>query len=426
MEQLNEFLGRLRPADVLDILVVAAFAYVVLAWLRHRTSRRVTLVGLGLLGFFALARSLEMYVTLILLEGLAIVLILAGVIIFQADLRRMAGWLGAWSRRQPQPPGDGQGVIDELTMIMERLAERRIGALVAIRGRERWPAEIAGGVSLDGWVSGPLLQSIFSPDSPGHDGAVLMEGNCVVRFGAQLPLSEWPESAGVGGTRHAAALGLSERSDALVVVVSEERGTISVAEHGELTPLESPAALKDRLVRFWRKHERKEGRRSWRGVWRNAATAVMALALAVTAWAATVGWQTEQVQRTYTVPIELRNLSDRWRVEGPIPAQARVTLAGSEQAFRLLDVEGLMISLDASRLQPGRNRFVIHEGNLSLSSGLDLYDVDPAVISVYARRAESEESEPPDGEEAGDEGAVEGLRLPFGMVTAPGPLPRSW
>lgn len=416
MEQLNELLGGLRPADVLDILVVTAFVYVVLAWLRNRTSRRVTLVGLGLLGFFAVAQWLEMYLTVILLEALAIVLVLTGVIIFQADLRRMAGRLGAWSRRQPQPTGEGEGVVDELATIVGRLVEQRIGALVAIRGRERWPGEIAGGVSLEGWMSGPLLQSIFSPDSPGHDGAVLMEGNCVMSFGAQLPLSEWPESTGDGGgTRHAAALGLTERCDALVVVVSEERGMISVAEHGELTPVESPAALKDRLLAFWRTHQGKVRHRSWRGIWRNTATVVMALTVAVLAWAAVVGWRAEQVQRTFTVPIELRNLSDQWRVEGPVPSQARVTLAGSEQTFRMFNAEELMISLDASQLQPGRNRFVIHEGNLSLNSGLDLYDVDPAVVSIYARRAEEEPAE-----EEGE--AAEGAGLLFGGLTGFAPM----
>lgn len=114
-----------------------------------------------------------------------------------------------------------------------KLGEMRTGALIAVKGAEPWDHHMQGGIELGGAISLPLLFSLFDHRTPGHDGALLIEGNRVTKFAVQLPLAPIPPHViRYGGTRHAAGLGLAEVCDAFIVVVSEERGTISLAHDG--------------------------------------------------------------------------------------------------------------------------------------------------------------------------------------------------
>ena len=176
--------------------------------------------------------------------------------LFQADLLRLLDQIGSWSLyRRPRDGGDAPEVTDTLTETVAHLADQHTGALIAIRGHQPWERLLRGGIRLDGRLSQPLLVSIFDDSTPGHDGVVLLEGDRVTRFAVHLPLTEnLPEASRFGGTRHAAALGLAEQCDALVIVVSEERGTISVAEGEHITELATASELKERLTHFWQRH----------------------------------------------------------------------------------------------------------------------------------------------------------------------------
>ena len=190
---------------------------------------------------------------------------------------------------------------------------------------------------VNGQISLPLIYSIFHPASPGHDGAVVLEGPRIERLGVHLPLSKNLAEIGDGGTRHAAALGLSERTDALVIVISEERGTISVAEHGRLTRIQ-PAQLKPLLERRHQPHPPtpEPSDSSWR--LRNIVWKAVSLLLAVVLWLL-FARQVETVQRTYIMPIEYRNAPAGYRIKEQGANRVEVTLSGSERAFSLLDAQ---------------------------------------------------------------------------------------
>lgn len=240
-----ETLRILRPGwgDLVEIVVVGALVYRLLL-LIQRTRAMQMLVGVGLLaGSYALARLLDFVLIRTLLEALFQYGAIAALVVFQPELRsalarlgRGAGLRGFSSLEEGDPVG-------ELVAGLTQLARDRIGAIVAIE-REVGLEEYAASGSLQrARVSREMLRTIFSPHSPLHDGAVIVVGDEIRAAGAILPLSR-SETLDRGlGTRHRAALGLSEESDALVVVVSEETGRISVAIEGEL---ESPVAP-DRL-----------------------------------------------------------------------------------------------------------------------------------------------------------------------------------
>jgi diadenylate cyclase len=351
-------------------------------------SRRALLLLVLLVLVYVVARSYEMFLVETLVQVLFVVFVLAAVVVFQSDLRRGLDRLGTWSFSGPHDAaGEGDPTVDVLTEAAAKMAEERTGALIALRGREPWARHIQGGVPLDGVVSQPLLYSIFDPGTPGHDGAVLLEGKRMTKFAAHLPLAAHvPDASRYGGTRHAAALGLAEQSDALVIVVSEERGTISVAQDGVLDEMDSPSMLKERLERFWEKHyAQPAGRPSQWLNRRSLQTATLSLGLAILAWLV-FAYRPDQVFRTFDVPIEFRNLPAQWELADPLPGEARIALSGTEQAFRQLNPAGLVLSVDMEQASEGRNEVTLPDAGLQLPDGIAVDDIEPRVVAVEVLR----------------------------------------
>lgn len=376
-----------RLADFFDIAIIAVFFYAAITWVRQTASRSMLAGFLVVLFIYFLARTFDLYLTSSLFQAVFAVLVVALVVVFQEDLRRLferIALLGTFRERRRQVAA--AAVIDNLIEALNELAEQRVGALVVVKGREPLERHIEGGVVLNGRLSKPLLYSLFDPHSPGHDGALLLEGERITRFGCHLPLSKNLKEVGMRGTRHAAALGLSEVSDALILAVSEERGTISAAEAGRLESAGTAAELKERLERFWQdRYPSASGKQALKTFFRqNAWVKVLSLVLACLTWFL-FAYQAETLQRSFVVPIEYRNLPKGWVLKGPKTAEAKVTLSGSERAFDLVNPANLAVSLDLSHVQEGRQEMVIAEENLrGSSSNLSLYRVEPSAVSIEA------------------------------------------
>ncbi len=385
MDGISEFTANIRLVDILDILIVSAFLFIFINWLRRSASRRLVVAISFFAVIYLLARFFQLYLTEILIQTLIVVILIAAIIVFQSDIRRMIDLAWFWTNftRKPRLSSYASSV-DILTEAAGKMAEKKTGALITIRGKEPCEGHLNGGIPLEGRISSPLLYSIFNTSSPGHDGAIIIEGNKISRFGAHLPLSINLEALGEGSTRHAAGLGLSERCDALTIVISEERGTISIAENGQLTILKSTVELKHRLEVFYHTiyPAAKETEIRW---WnrRNIITAAASVLIALFAWII-LAYHSDRIFRNYTVPIEFRNLTTGFTLAQQVPSNAEVTLEGSEQAFRVLDPSDLVVSLNLGDLKKGKNEFAINEEDLKLPSGLRLYDIEPKKFTVNA------------------------------------------
>jgi diadenylate cyclase len=327
VEAAAKLLQQLRLADVLDVLVMSVLIYAAISWLRGAQSRFVVRGIGGLVALYFVARLLGMQLTLFVFQAVLTVAVVALVIIFQEDIRRgferiaVRARLGARKAGAPE-----ETTVRTVVRAVARLAAERTGALIVFKGREPLERHLSGGVLLHGRLSDQLLYSIFDTSSPGHDGAVVIDAGLVERFGVHLPLSTDPDGQG-RGTRHAAALGLAERSDAFVIVVSEERGRISVAHAGSLREL-SPTQVQEQLRDFVRQTTA-GGLRARSGSLRRFGLKVLSVALAVVAWVVITRVQAETLERTLTVPVTYRNVPDAWMLEEPDPPSVRVTLTGT-------------------------------------------------------------------------------------------------
>ena len=181
------------------------------------------------------AASLKLITLSTILSDLLAFLPIAIIVLYQQEIRRMLTALGStagfrWGRR----PGEGPVVLNELALAVQALASRRIGALIAIERRDSLASWIDTGIPLEARFSYDLMLNIFIPGTPLHDGAVIIRGEQIVAASCFLPLTTSHELSTELGTRHRAAIGLTEESDALVIVVSEETGTISLAVEAQL------------------------------------------------------------------------------------------------------------------------------------------------------------------------------------------------
>jgi diadenylate cyclase len=231
---------------VVDIAILAYVIYRSLLLLRGTRAFQSMLGLLVLFFIYALSAPLALYTVHWLLEKFFFYLILAVIILFQNDIRAALAKAGGRLFASFNAKAD-TSMIEDLVRACFALASRRMGALVAIQRSATLDDYVEPALALDARVSQELLMSIFHPTSPLHDGAVVVKSGRLAAAKVVLPLSLSKDVSRFFGTRHRAALGLTEETDAVVLVVSEERGIVSLAMSGALTPMADVNELRQRL-----------------------------------------------------------------------------------------------------------------------------------------------------------------------------------
>lgn len=239
----------LRWLDIIDIIIVAYLLYQVLLWLRGTAGMQLLRGLLIILLFYIVAERFGLYTVHWLFEKFVTVILVAVIIVFQPELRRALERIGRgrFLMRLSGAEAKSSRIVRHIIDAVEIMTEDKIGALIVIERNTGLNEFLESGVRLDSNVSEEMLLSIFSPKSPLHDGAVIIQGDRLMAAGCLLPLSDSLLIDKRLGTRHRAALGISEQTDALVVVVSERGGTISIAESGYLTRFLTKDMLSEKL-----------------------------------------------------------------------------------------------------------------------------------------------------------------------------------
>lgn len=252
MPPLTDLLPWQRPAivwwDLLDIAIVSVVIYQLLLLIRGTRAAQMVLSGGALIGLFFLSRWLQLETVNWIIRNLATYVVIAIIVLFQADIRRGLAHLGRApflklfdrSRRADE-------TIEELVVTAANLGAKRVGALIVVERQIGLRNYIEGGIPLDAVLTYDLMASIFCLQSPLHDGAAIIQGDRVAAAACFLPLSVNPRLARELGTRHRAALGLTEENDAIAIVVSEETGSIALVMGGDLRRGLTPDALRTEL-----------------------------------------------------------------------------------------------------------------------------------------------------------------------------------
>jgi diadenylate cyclase len=233
---------------ILDILVVAFIFYRALLLIQGAQAAHLLTGVILACGIYLLSSAIPLVTLNWLLGKFYPSLVVILTIIFQEEIRRALSQMGKKSFLSPHHSRRrDEGVVDIVVRTAFALAEKKIGALMVFQ-REIGLARYEDlGVSLDALVQKELISAIFQKNSPIHDGAIILSGGRIIAASCLLPLSRRENLSSIYGTRHRAALGLSEETDAVIVVVSEERGTVSLARKGSLWTIDTPEMLRDFL-----------------------------------------------------------------------------------------------------------------------------------------------------------------------------------
>jgi diadenylate cyclase len=374
--------------DLVDILLVTTLVYAAIVLVRH-TQAAFVAIGILMLGaLYIAARALDLRLTAWIFQGFFAVFLVIIVVIFQEELRQLFERVAMWSLRRSGSNTAHTQTSDVLVKCLVDFARDRIGALVIIPGDRPIDRYTQGGIDLGGVLSLPLLKSLFDPHSPGHDGAVIADGDRISRFAVHLPLSkDFQQLLGVG-TRHAAALGLAERTDALCLVVSEERGRISVAKDGQLRALDDPQEVGAVIHEFLREKRRVQDPRGLVGqmLRENWVEKLMSFALVVALWYLFVPGSRPAVF-SYDVPVKVINLPDGYETEEVNPPEVTLRFHGIRRAFYLFDPQKLEVTLDASLARVGRRTFTITDQNVRYPKDLTLEELKPAKVRISLRKS---------------------------------------
>jgi len=374
--------------DILDIVFASILIGIGIHVLRSARTRAVSIGLLFFAGIFITANQLELKLTTWMLQGIAAVSVLIVVVVYQTEIRR---FLERLSQRillhKIQQTKFHSGVTDILSEAIMLLSEQSHGALIVLPGRDSLESVITGGIKLNGHLSKALILSIFDPNSPGHDGALIIVDDKIELFGVRLPLSNQVDKLHDRGTRHAAALGLAEQTDVLVLIVSEETSMVSVAVGGTLRAIPEPAEITsiiDSHLRQITGSNEEDNNPLVRVSWGYSFDALSALLIAVTLWLILVPGSVVG-KLTYEIPIEVQNVPEGFELVEVVPSSVVVTLVGERRHLFQSSSRQLSIHLDGTLTLFGRQTFPINNTYLLLPPELEIDSIEPKEVRVLVK-----------------------------------------
>jgi len=384
-------ISNLRIQDVLDILFLTVIVYHLYLWF-WGTKAFKALVGLLVLGIvFTAARFWGLFLTTWVFQILWQVLVVLIIILFQSEIRQVLERFNPLQMMGLRTFVKSADWIANFAKGVFSLADRKIGALIIVE-RADWAEEwVTGGIPLEGEASPELLTSVFQKESPLHDGALLLRKGRVAKVACYLPLSSSEDLPKKWSTRHRAALGLSERCDARVVVVSEERGEVSVARDGQMTHVTNVDQLSS-LVQEAITPASSSGTTWWGRLpalaVRRWPVKIGTLGLISVLWLLLAGQQNFEV--TLKVPLEVTNVPAQVEILEPVNPEVQITVRGLRKDASTLNIRSVHAGIDLSSARFGNRVFRITRDQIILPNDrVNVVDIEPSQMTFKLREMSS-------------------------------------
>ena len=365
--------------DLIDILVVSYFLFRLYVLFRGTYVFRV-IAGIGFLWVFQrLATYLGLIVTSWAMQGIIAFAAIIIIIVFRNEIKNVlqAKDLGAilWgvSHKAFLTPEE------IITSSVYALAQKKIGALMVLPAKDDLQEVIQGGVPWQGLLSREMIMSVFWPDNPAHDGAAIISGRRIAEVGAILPLSRSSDLPSSYGTRHRAALGLAEKTDALVIIVSEETGRVMLAKHGEITEIRDNLELQRALREHGGMTSDDQGARREENFKLGFAAFLLFICVTGIWFSFSRGLETLV---SLEVPIEYQNRDPGVELVESSLNTVEVHLSGAGALLRSITTDQVKVRIGLGKAVVGQNTFTITQDNITLPPGVILKKVEPQVVDV--------------------------------------------
>jgi diadenylate cyclase len=365
---------------VLDILLMTGGLYFLYRTLLRLGTWKIVAGILVAIAIFLLAQTLDLIGIEWIYSNVSPVALIALIVIFQPELRKI--FERAVSLRRNEL-GDGSLELSRtVSEAVSALAQQHRGALIVFPGKEPIQQWISGGWPLNAEPSFPLIMSLFDPNSPGHDGALIIKNGKLTRFGTRLPFSKSKRLSDDYGTRHHAGMGLTEVTDALVLVVSEERGSIMKFQQGEAERLNDKGEIPGQILSHWKNtasypFRTRTSKRRWGSVLQLTAS----LMLAIFFWSTLILARGVTLEKAVTVPVEYVSVPPNLVLLGDKFSEVKLHLAGAKTVLDSLNPSMVSVKIDLSKSMPGVQTYAITSDNIKLPKGVKLLNSEPSSLT---------------------------------------------
>ncbi len=375
VQEIEKVLLFINIRDVFDIVIIALSAYLILIFIKQTRSFFIlgSFLMLFLLNF--ISQKFDLSLTRQLFEPLLTFFIAVFVIVFQPEIRKFFKWLSSgrtvsFKKALSLPENNIQTIVRAVF----EMARIKMGAILVLPGEYPLDDIIEGGFPLNGKISFPLILSIFDSSSPGHDGAILIEGSEIKMFGLHLPLAQEFKEYSRVGTRHRAGAGITEKTDAMSIIVSEERGEVSVSTKGKLQKVKTPEELANIIAEFTKQEEKVESKSH--GILhfifiRNTLLKITSVLISISLWVFFV-YGANIVKINYEIPIQFKSLDNNLTIKSTNPEKVTITISGNKTDVSRLKPEDINIIVNAQNFRLGDNYLTISKDNIQTPSYIEL------------------------------------------------------
>jgi diadenylate cyclase len=378
---MKDLLHLFRWQDGLDILILTYIFYRLYLWLRKKKALRMILAILALPLFYVLAKWLDLPLSVWGLQNLWPVILIVVVVIFQEEIREVLGNIslpGFFFGRSEKLTSEA---IDKIVEAVFQMAERRIGGLIVLQNGDDLDELIHEKTPLDAEINEDLLISLFNPQSPLHDGAVIIRGDRIRYATALLPLCKSISLPKEWGTRHRAGVGITEISDAECMIISEERGEVLLACKGTLQKKATREDLKKALVHDVPVQEKKDRESLWpKKLFQDLPQKALFLFLVCLLWVFVIGVRQGEVG--FNIPIEYYSIPQNLVIAGGPPKEVNVRLKGSQRLLSSLKPDQIRVRVDLSNVHQGNNQISISEANFNTGPGISVTNFYPRNLRI--------------------------------------------
>ncbi len=393
--KLFALLSNIGLPDILDILFISIVSYQLYIWF-WGTKAFKALVGIILLsGIFIVAKSWGLFLTTWVFQILWQVFVILLIILFQKEIRQMLERFNPLKTLGLKQGSASDKWISEIANWAFDAAENKVGALIIFERTDLVFDLITKGVSIECDPQPEILNSIFYKESPLHDGAILISKGKILKISCYLPLSAREDLPQEWGTRHRAALGLTEQCDAWVMIISEERGEILFAGDQKIQMVKDQNELstiieKKILVQKKVDSNVKEKIKSW--FTRRYKIKATVFALVFVLWMALAGQQ--NFEKKIDLPLHFRNIPAQLMVSQPNDLKISITCRGLRKDVSLLNKNNILTTIDLFSARPGTSFYSINTGNLTLPNDrIHVVNINPTRVALtFEKKPESDES----------------------------------
>ncbi len=367
--------------DVLDVLVISFILHRLMLLLRGTAALQIVLGLLLLWVIQGIAEAAGLLLTSWFFQGVGAVAVLVVVVVYRNEIRevlRQTNPIRFFFGRPQEIPRLNVNMIVQAAF---QLAKSRTGALIVLEKGDRLEPYVREGFALDARFNPQMIETIFAKQSPMHDGAVIIHASRIARVGTFLPLTEKEGLPQHYGTRHRAAIGLSEVSDAVVLVVSEERGEVSLVHRGHAQVMGASQQLKEALDDLLLGVDPEMRRRSRRQWWlANTGGFLLTFLLVSIVWGIYSGRHLSLIN--ISTPIDFRNIPENLVFMKASAEKVEVQITGKRRLVSSLTPEQVQAFLDLKGITFGVHRLVLNQDNIELPLGLEVVRLTPSTVKV--------------------------------------------